>query len=64
MGKTTEQAYQCQDCKAVHWESEISVRPISKILFCYKCQSEDVKLIVEEQDYDTRTDEKNSTQGI
>ncbi len=43
-----EQAYRCWGCGAVHWETEISVRPISKILFCYKCQSEDVKLIVEE----------------
>jgi len=42
-----EQVYQCQECKTIHWETKISVRPISKVLFCYWCQSENIRVIVE-----------------
>lgn len=47
--KDQEQVYQCQECGSVWPETTISVRPISKVLYCRSCQGEDVRLVVEER---------------
>lgn len=42
-----EQVYRCLGCGTLHQESEIASRPISKVLYCDQCQSEDIRLEVE-----------------
>lgn len=43
--KDQEQVYQCCECGSLHGEREIASRPVSRVLYCDQCNSENVALV-------------------
>ena len=45
--KNTENIYQCKCCKAIYYEPQLAIRPLTNVKYCRGCQSEEIELVKE-----------------